>query len=383
MNEKVSVKKICERFTRHLNKEYLGEAIRKVIIERQCRGIGPDTAIIIDDSDIVKPKAKAMEGLKNVRDGSKETYDQRGYDLLNIIALDKTSEGYDIKPLSSDLLSMKIEKDSLIQITEDRMVEIALASGNKGVYVLDRGYDRRTVFNILKIHEFNYVIRSANRRSLIVDGEEQSFLEVAKSVKLKHTYKTNKKDRMFKCGIKRVSIRLNPHPVAHPETIETWLIVARYCKDKDSRGGYFYLFCDFPGQPNLTMPGILNKALSMYGMRWKIEEVHRHFKQEYGWESIQLSSYTRLKNMNQLLLLAMCFLYSLKKFALQYLAVFPAIMQYKKSFRKHIYVFIYYRLSRLVEICFSSVTRLNIQPHKGKWHEQQQLLIPCIKNGGI
>ncbi|MFA5499197.1 MAG: hypothetical protein WC327_06605, partial [Candidatus Cloacimonadia bacterium] len=33
MNEKVSVKKICERFTRHLNKEYLGEAIRKVIIE--------------------------------------------------------------------------------------------------------------------------------------------------------------------------------------------------------------------------------------------------------------------------------------------------------------------------------------------------------------
>ena len=35
--------------------------------------------------------------------------------------------------------------------------------------------------------------------------------------------------------------------------------------------------------------------------------------------------------MNQLLLLAMCFLYSLKKFTIEYLAVFPAIMQYKKS----------------------------------------------------
>ncbi|HOR03415.1 MAG TPA: hypothetical protein PLM19_05425, partial [Candidatus Syntrophosphaera sp.] len=46
-----------------------------------------------------------------------------------------------------------------------------------------------------------------------------------------------------------------------------------------------------------------------------IEEVHRHFKQSYGWEKIQFASYTRLQNLNQILLLAMCFLYSLKKFA--------------------------------------------------------------------
>jgi len=76
--------------------------------------------------------------------------------------------------------------------------------------------------------------------------------------------------------------------------------------EKDSQDGYYYLLCDFPGQPNLTMIEIMYKALCMYGMRWRIEEVHRHFKQEYGWESIQLSSYTRLQNMNQLLPLAMC-----------------------------------------------------------------------------
>ena len=187
----------------------------------------------------------------------------------------------------------------------------------------------------------------------------------------------------MKCGIKRVSIRLNPHPVSCPETIDTWLIVAQHEKDKDNRDGYFYLLCDLPGQPNLTEAEILSKALSMYGMRWKIEEVHRHFKQQYGWESIQLSSYTRLQNMNQLLLLAMCFLYSLKKFALQYLIAFPAIMQYKKKSWKHIYTFIYYRLSKLVETCFSFVTRLNIQPYKGIWHDQQQLYLPFMKNGGI
>ena len=189
MNEKVSVKKVCERFTRHLNKASLGETIHNGIIEMQCRDIGLDTAVIIDDSDIVKSKAKQMEGLKKVRDGSRGTHHQLGYDLLNIIAVDNATEGYDIKPVSSDLLSMKIEEDSLIQITEDRMVEIALASGNKGVYVLDRGYDRRAVFNILKTHEFNYIIRSTAKRDLIVENKEQSFLKVAKSIKLKYSYK--------------------------------------------------------------------------------------------------------------------------------------------------------------------------------------------------
>jgi hypothetical protein len=35
-------------------------------------------------------------------------------------------------------------------------------------------------------------------------------------------------------------------------------------------------------------------------MRWKIEEMHKHVKQAYQWEMIQLSSYTRLQNMNQI-----------------------------------------------------------------------------------
>jgi len=52
-------------------------------------------------------------------------------------------------------------------------------------------------------------------------------------------------------------------------------------------------------------------------MRWKIEEVHRHMKQVYGWEKIQLTAYTRLQNMNQILLLTMCYLYSLKKICIQ------------------------------------------------------------------
>jgi len=343
LNEKITVKKVCERFTRHLNKASLGETIRRTVIATQCRYFDQHTAIIVDDSDIVKSRATKMEGLKKVRDGSTGNHDQLGYDLLNIISCQSGSQGYDIKPLSSDLLAMGIEQDSLIQITEDRLVDISLASNNKGVYVFDRGYDRRSMFSIVRRHGLNYIIRSVGNRGLVVNGEEHSFLEVAKSMKLDYHYKPDKSKQHLNCSIKRVSIRLNPHPVKHPDTVETWLIVARYSQDERGRKGFFYLFCDFPSQPDLTLTEIIYKALNMYKIRWKIEEVHRHIKQTYGWEQIQLTSYTRLQNMNQLLLLAMCYLYSLKRYAITYLQAFPAIMKYTNRSWKNIYGFVYYQ----------------------------------------
>ena len=393
LNENTTLKKVCERFTRHLNKQDLGRDLESAIIVEQCRGFDMNTAIIVDDSDIVKSRAKCMEGIKKVRDGSTGKLNQLGYDLLNIIAYQDSDEGYEIKPLCSELIALDLEKDSLYQITEDRLIDITIASENKGVSVFDRGYDKRELFGFLQQNAMNYIVRSAAVRGLIVNGVEKNFIEVAKSLTLDYKHVLKDSSTYFKCGVKRVSIRLNPHPVNHPETIDTWLIVARYvtnkktkdeiAKEVEAEGGYFYLFCDFPGQPDLSDNQIIEKALRMYKMRWKIEEVHRHLKQVYGWEKIQLTAYARLQNMNQILLLTMCYLYSLKRFAYKYLQAFPAIMKYKNKDWKKIYAFVYYRLSMLVTRCFSSVTRFNINPYKGKWQEGNQLIIPCLKNGGM
>jgi len=171
--------------------------------------------------------------------------------------------------------------------------------------------------------------------------------------------------------------------VKHPELIDTWLVVARHTDGPDGRNGFFYFFCDFPGQPDLNLNQIVEKALRMYRVRWKIEEMHKHVKQSYQWEMIQLSSYTRLQNMNQLLLLTMCFLYSLKSFAVSYLQAFPNIMAYTNQDWKKILGFIYYKLTMLLNECFSLVTRRKINPYKGVWAEKNQLIIPCLKNGGM
>ena len=190
-------------------------------------------------------------------------------------------------------------------------MEINLASKNKGVYLFDRSYDSRNLFSFLKTTRMNYTIRSIGDRSLISGDREKGFMEVARSVKLNQHYQDPKTNNVFQCGIKRVSIRLNPHPVKQPELIDTWLVVARNTDGSDSKKGFFYFFCDFSGQAELTLDQIVAKALRMYRIRWKIEEMHKHVKQAYQWEMIQLSSYTRLQNMNLILLVRMCFLYSL------------------------------------------------------------------------
>jgi hypothetical protein len=382
LGEDISLKKTCERLYRNLRREDLGARLQRCIIEEQTKRLNSDTAIIVDDSDLIKSCAKKMEGLKKVRDGSTGAIDN-GYDLVNLIACQPQAQGYQIKPLSSELVSREIEVDSLIQFTQDRIVELIIASGNKGVYVFDRGYDNRHMFAFMKEHGCDYIIRAVGTRGLIVNGVEQNFAKVARSVKYSANIVSGSKADSFQCGIKRVKIRLDGHPLNDPDTHDAWLVVARYVpKNKKTKDGLFYFLCDFPNQ-DLSLDMIMHKVIKMYRLRWKIEELHRHVKQEYGWEKMQLMTYTGLKNMNQLLLLTMCFVYSLKSFIHQLLQSFPHIMIYSNRLWRQIYGFAYYKITRVLSHCFAHVTRYNILEYGGKWADSQQLIIPCLKNGGM
>lgn len=382
LGENISLKKTCERLYRNLRRDGFAEKLQRIIIEEQSKGLNSDTAIIVDDSDIVKSRARKMEGLKKVRDGSTGAVNQYGYDLVNLIACKPQAEGYQIKPISSDLFSRKIESDSLIQITQDRIVDVIVASGNRGVYVFDRGYDKRQMFAFMKEHNCDFIIRAVGNRCLIVDGVEQKFDTVARSIKRNLTISSKSGNDSFHCGMKRVKIRLDGSPRKDPHTMEVWLVVARYVPKRNAKAGFFYFLCDFPNQ-DLIATMIMQKAIHMYNLRWKIEEVHRHLKQDYGWEKMQLMSYTGLKNMNQLLLLTMCYVYSLKSYAHQLLQSFPHIMGYSNRLWKQIYDFVYYRITRVLSHCFAHVTRYNILEYGGVWTDSQQLIIPCLKNGGM
>lgn len=73
----------------------------------------------------------------------------------------------------------------------------------------------------------------------------------------------------------------------------------------------------------------------------------------------------------------------LKRFAYHYLQAFPSVMSYTNKTWKKIYDFVYYRLTLLGEVCFNTVTRYKINPFNEVWLENQQLILPCLKNGGM
>ena len=323
-----------------------------------------------------------MEGLKTVRDGSTATY-KNGYDLINVIACKEQQDGCRIMPLSSDLVASNINSDSVIQLTQDILIDIILATGNKGVFIFDRGYDRRTVYSFLKDNECDFIVRAKGNRNLILNGVEQKFHDVVKKVKLNKKIASKDGKHSFLCGMKRVEIRLNSHPVKHPDTAGAWLVVARYQSGRNGEeGGSFYFLCDFPNQ-DLDADMIMEKVLKMYRLRWKIEEVHKHVKQEYGWEKMQLMSAVSLENMNKLLLLAMCYVYSLKSMVHELYLSFPHLMTYSHRLWKKIYDFSYYKISRVLRHCFAYTKRYDIRKYGGKWVEDQQMIIPCLKNGGM
>lgn len=373
LNQDLDSKKITQRFTRHLNKEGFEECLTSLIIKKQCSYFNRYTPIIVDESDIVKKKAKNMEGLQYLRDGSTGETNKLGYHLLNLITVDKSANDYEIKPISSDIISTDIDEDGIFITLEKRMIEIDLAGGNQGIYIFDRGFDRRNLLDFVHLHEMSYIIRSCGDRNLILDSAEEKFSDVVKKVELK--YHTKIKDDRVSCGAIKVKVRMNKHPVKHPDTIETWLVVAKYDNNVHEDGGYFYLLCSFFREPDLSIEEICKKAIDMYGLRWTIEQYHRHVKQEYGWEDIQLTSYKRLRNLNKLLLLAMCFLYSLNVLRVSFVEAYPSIMQYKKGEALET-TFIFYRISKALSECARLISILLLKKLPKKRKDPYQLLLP-------
>ncbi len=361
LNEKTTLKKTAERCYRNLKHHTLHEKLSMQMIQQQCRNFDHETLIIVDESDIVKRSATKMEGLSNVRDGSTGSTHNLGYDLLNIVAYRKQTNGYQMLPVSSDLYSDSLEADSISNILHDRIDDITISSNNKGVFVFDRGFDSRVLIEHLVGNANSFIIRGVGKRNVMIDNKEETFSKVCNAISLRYNHPGVSNDQWFECGIKRVAVRTSPHPKKNAPSVDVWLVKACYRNNKDKRRGYFYFLCDFPDQ-NLSEAEIVRKALSYYRLRWLIEQAHKQVKQDFGWEEMQLLTYTGLKNLNSLLWLALCFLYGQKDYIIKWAEAFPRQFgQYRKHLLK-LFDFAYSALMSAVKMVFSMWSKYSFTP---------------------
>lgn len=352
LSENISLKKTQERLTYQLDNDTELEKVRENMLIQSSRKLNKDSLIIIDPSDVIKPVAKKMEGLARVRDGNDGKY-KPGYEVIDIIVINQTQSQTAIFPIHSEIHSEKIGLDTLKSKIFDRVLDIIIHSNNSGIFVMDRGFDDKRVIQELYNHKSSFIIRMKNNRNVFYNGSLLNISKVADQIAQEHKFVIDHK-RTINAGVSEISIPLSRHKVKNPEKAKVYLVSAKITSKKASGknfSGKFMILISIPGSQK-SAKEICELALKSYRLRWKIEEVHRQIKTDFGWEKMQLLKFNRLQALNTMLWLALGFIYELDNWKYKFAKAFTNLILDRKNDLKILNKFIYYRITKVIRHCF-------------------------------
>ena len=298
LGERISLKKTRERLRRGLSRVGLWEQLTEAHLKRHAGQIRRMRYCVMDISDVQKPYTTKAEGVGLVRDGSAGARDWVGPGYWWITAV--MSDGEELLPVHSELFSVEAEAAEH-QSENKKLVGIAERVHQvhpDAIMVMDRGGDRNTILEPLLRAGIPFVVRGMGSRKLRLhaDSEKETNVEqIAGKVRLteQHTLRRVGRHRRGKCtafdlGIKQVY--LGEHPL--------WLVACR----RQGAGRSWYL-TNCPG----TRHQIMSTVVQAYGQRWRIEELHRHIKQDFHFEQIAVRDYPSIKALGVLVMLAASF----------------------------------------------------------------------------
>ncbi len=297
LESSVSLKKIEERFSRQLAKTKLWGCIHKHILSMAKSRIKEKTLLILDLSDVKKKYAEQMEYMAIVRDGSENGELVNGYWTNQIIGAEVESD--EITPLHFSLYSQNSpdftsENDEI----KESINQVSNAIGNKGIWVIDRGGDRYTLFETLLDNHRDFIIRMVGSRNVINNNTQVRSLWLAYACRLpfKKTIV-----RLIKGKEISFDLQFGYVPIKLPDRDEALNMVV--IKGFGSKP--MMLLTTLPILPREKDLWFIIQA---YMKRWSIEETIRFIKQTYDLENIRLLKYKRLQNMMALLLAVFYFI---------------------------------------------------------------------------
>jgi hypothetical protein len=295
LQERVSLKKTEYPLCRQLRRPGLWERLTARIDRMAAAHIQDLTLLILDLSDISKKYARKMEYLAGVHDGSEDGVGT-GYWLLQVIGAETGK--HMVVPLYQRLYSQRSPDHQSENVEILTAIEtIGRASGDRGVWVMDRGGDRdKLLFPLIKDHR-KFLIRLNLRRHLIYQGRALEDLEIARGCPMLYLETIIKEEGVqarclrLEFGVRPVTLPGRPEPLS--------LVVVRGLGDL----------------PLLLLTNVRLKktrkslwwAVQSYLTRWTIEETFRFIKQSYQLEDIRLLTYVRLQNMMAFVLAAAYF----------------------------------------------------------------------------
>lgn len=250
------------------------------------RYIQPQTPLVIDLTDVAKPRARKMKYLALVRDGSegKLVY---GYWCIEVYAHLKEKQ---VLPMALDVYSI----DDPAVVSENLQIERVVEAINNdlqgnGVWVADRGFDRAELYEMWLSRNCHFVIRQRGDRTIVTTEGVRLILKDYVELLAQHNARMGKPTNVV---FGKVYL---------PGHNKALYLVASWLPGHD--------------QPLMLLTTLVvetmdqaRNILGYYKKRWVCEEAGQFLKNRVGLERFRVRRYVAIKRLAILAMLAMGFL---------------------------------------------------------------------------
>jgi len=252
-----------------------------------CRYIEPDTALIIDLTDLAKPRARRMKYLGLVRDGS-EGQLVMGYWCIETYAYLK---GKRVMPLAMEAYATSDPAVGSENLQIERVVKgIHQDLQGKGIWVGDIGFDRLELYEMWFSLNAHFVVRQKGDRAIVTSQQTRLIL----SDLVDHLY----------------------HQAAYPQAGSRVVFARVHLPGHPARP--LYLVASWrPGKehPLMILTTLVvetvdqaHQVLRYYRRRWACEEAAEFLKGRVGLEGFRVRRYEAIQRLAILAMFAMGFL---------------------------------------------------------------------------
>jgi hypothetical protein len=295
LEEGIPLGKTETRLSRNLGWEGLEAALERGVSRLGARRVHRESLLIFDVSDVQKPYAKKMEYLETVRDGSTGELGE-GYWLYTVAGCEGGKDR--VMPLYQALASaaapdFSSENDQILRAVDT----VRESVGDRGVWVLDRGGDRRELFDAFFARSLRWIVRLRGDRHLFFRGKLRAAWEAPVGCSFPYAEtivrEVHGKEKVYRLTVGFRSVRL-------PGCSEELFLVMVQGFGVDP----MLLLTNLRMRRNRD---VLWGVVESYLTRWKVEEMIRFLKQSYRLEDIRVLSYRRLRNLVALVLAASFF----------------------------------------------------------------------------
>jgi hypothetical protein len=289
LKEDISLDKTVERLSRNLMNFKESDTLMEEYFTTVKGSFDLNTVLIIDDSDISKPRSSKLEGLCRVKDGSTGEITD-GYWYAGVSAL--TSEHKQPIPVYSRVYTTV--EASYVSNNAETIKSLEFLTQHfpaTNIRALDRGYDAGYVFDYFIPRNESFIIRMVGNRNCIYKGETILISELARQFKGKYSLEFKTQDgKKTKCKISIVPVLLPIYPDKPMN-----LVVCRGIGKKP-----LLLLTNMDS----TDKRLCVTITKVYLMRWRIEEYYKFKKQGFGFEKFLVRSLISIRNLDFILTVA-------------------------------------------------------------------------------